>query len=132
MVITLKVAKVAPKGRSMNFVGAIKDYYKGYVVFRGRTSRSGYWLAVLFYILVGLVIGTLEGQTVNAATGMAQSGPIASAWALINLLPLLAVAVRRMHDVSKSGWFILVPIYNLILTLSATKQESNKYGEPTK
>jgi uncharacterized membrane protein YhaH (DUF805 family) len=116
----------------MNFIDAIKNFYTGYVDFKGRTSRSGYWLAILFYIIVGTVIGTLEGQTVDATTGIATSGPIASAWALVNLLPLLASAVRRMHDVSKSGWFILVPIYNLVLSLSASKPEANKYGAPTK
>ena len=121
-----------PKRSNMNFIDAIKNFYTGYVNFKGRTSRSGYWLAVLFYILVAVLIGVLEGQTVNAATGMAQSGPIASAWALVNLLPLLASAIRRMHDVSKSGWFILVPIYNLVLTLTPSKPEANNYGAPTK
>ncbi len=121
-----------PRRRNMNFIDAIKNFYIGYVDFKGRTSRSGYWLAILFYILVGSVIGAIEGQTVDSATGIATSGPIASAWALVNLLPLLAIAVRRMHDVSKSGWFILVPIYNLVLSLSASKPEANQYGAPTK
>ena len=40
---------------------------------------------------------------------------------LITLIPTIAVAVRRMHDVGKSGWFILVPIYNLVLVLSPSK-----------
>jgi len=116
----------------MNFGKAIADFYKGYVVFKGRTSRSGYWLAFLFYVVISLVISAVEGTTVDATTGMSQSGPLSSAWSLINLLPLIAIAVRRMHDVSKSGWFLLVPIYNIILAASAGKPEENQYGSQAK
>ena len=68
----------------------------------------------------------------DASTGMAQSGPLSSAWSLINLLPLIAIGVRRMHDVSKSGWFLLVPIYNIILAATAGKPEDNEYGSQAK
>jgi len=44
---------------------------------------------------------------------------------LITLLPSIAVAIRRMHDVGKSGWFILVPIYNLILLVTPSKPGVN-------
>jgi len=40
---------------------------------------------------------------------------------LATLIPTIAVAVRRMHDVGKSGWFVLVPIYNFILTVTPSK-----------
>jgi uncharacterized membrane protein YhaH (DUF805 family) len=43
------------------------------------------------------------------------------------LLPTIAVAVRRMHDVGKSGWFILVPIYNFILAVSPSKPAANNF-----
>ncbi|MTA57222.1 MAG: DUF805 domain-containing protein, partial [Actinobacteria bacterium] len=39
----------------------------------------------------------------------------------------IAVAVRRMHDVGKSGWFILIPIYNLILATSPSKPANNSF-----
>lgn len=116
----------------MNFGKAISDFYKGYVVFKGRTSRSGYWLAFLFYVVISIAIGAVEAQTVDASTGMTQSGPLSSAWSLINLLPLLAIAVRRMHDNGKSGWFLLIPIYNIVLLASAGKPEDNEYGSPAK
>jgi uncharacterized membrane protein YhaH (DUF805 family) len=46
---------------------------------------------------------------------------------IITLLPTIAVAVRRMHDVGKSGWFILVPIYNFILAVSPSKPATNNF-----
>tara|TARA_B110000459_G_scaffold179685_1_gene205868 strand:- start:986 stop:1153 length:168 start_codon:yes stop_codon:yes gene_type:complete len=44
------------------------------------------------------------------------------------LIPGIAVAVRRMHDVGKSGWFILIPIYNIILAFTDGDSGDNKYG----
>jgi uncharacterized membrane protein YhaH (DUF805 family) len=46
---------------------------------------------------------------------------------IATLLPTIAVAVRRMHDVGKSGWFILIPIYNLILATSPSKPANNSF-----
>jgi len=45
----------------------------------------------------------------------------ANVFTLVTILLTIAVAVRRMHDVGKSGWFILVPIYNFILLVTPTK-----------
>jgi uncharacterized membrane protein YhaH (DUF805 family) len=46
---------------------------------------------------------------------------------LTTLIPTIAVAVRRMHDVGKSGWFILVPIYNLVLAVSPSKPNQSNF-----
>ena len=116
----------------MSFGQAIADFYKGYVVFKGRTSRQGYWLAILFFVLVAGVIGIIEGQPINPTTGEPDNGPIANAWALVNLLPLIAIGIRRMHDLAKSGWLILVPIYSLILYCTAGNPGDNQYGAPVK
>jgi uncharacterized membrane protein YhaH (DUF805 family) len=51
---------------------------------------------------------------------------------LFSLVPAIAVGVRRMHDVNKSGWFILIPIYNLILYCTAGTEGPNKYGSDPK
>ena len=53
---------------------------------------------------------------------------VAPIYSLVAFLPGLAVGVRRMHDVGKSGWFILVPIYNLILALTKGDEGTNEFG----
>ena len=53
---------------------------------------------------------------------------VAPLYSLVAFLPGLAVGVRRMHDVGKSGWFILVPIYNLILALTKGDEGTNEFG----
>ena len=64
--------------------------------------------------------------------------PLTSIFALISLIPSIAVSVRRMHDIGKSGWWVLVGLIPLIgwiwlLFLAAGKGEpgANTYGEPT-
>ena len=53
-------------------------------------------------------------------------------YSLAVFIPSLAVAVRRMHDVGKSGWFLLIPIYNLILAATNGDEGSNEYGADPK
>ncbi len=53
---------------------------------------------------------------------------ISSLFSLAILVPGIAAAVRRMHDVGKSGWYILIPIYNLILAFTEGNQGTNQYG----
>ena len=48
------------------------------------------------------------------------------------LIPTLAVAVRRMHDVGKSGWYLLIPIYNFILAITDGDNGDNEYGSNPK
>jgi len=57
---------------------------------------------------------------------------IAAIFSLAMLVPSIAVAVRRMHDVGKSGWFVLIPIYNLILALTPGQIGPNEYGPDPK
>lgn len=53
-------------------------------------------------------------------------------YSLAVLLPNIAVAIRRMHDVGKSGWYCLIPIYNIILAATDGEKGSNQYGEDPK
>jgi len=48
------------------------------------------------------------------------------------MLPSIAVGVRRMHDVGKSGWFLLIPIYNFILAVTPGDVGNNEFGPDPK
>lgn len=100
------------------------NYYikvlQNYANFNGRARRSEYWYFVLFNFLISIVLGFIGG-----AIGFELIGTL---YSLAVLLPSLAVAVRRMHDVGKSGWFILIPIYNLILACTDSQVGENEYG----
>ena len=107
------------------------EVLKKYAVFTGRARRSEYWYFVLFNFIASIILGAIDGVigTFDAATGR---GLLSSIYSLAVLIPSLAVAVRRMHDVGKSGWFILIPIYNLILAATEGEAGENKYGQDPK
>ena len=90
-------------------IDALKDGFNRFTDFSGVSSRSQYW-----YFILGTTIATVIAQVAFGDF----AGNLVS---IITLLPTIAVAVRRMHDVGKSGWFILIPIYNLVLVLSPSK-----------
>ena len=95
---------------------------KDYANFNGRARRREYWGFTLFNTLVSYAI----------SLGLAAIDPslasISMIYSLAVLIPTLAVAIRRMHDVGKSGWFLLIPIYNLILAATEGDRGSNEYG----
>jgi uncharacterized membrane protein YhaH (DUF805 family) len=74
-----------------------------YATFSGRASRSEYWYFVLFASLVGLVTGIADVIVFGVDV---DTGPINSIASLALLLPGLSVAVRRLHDTDRSGWWI--------------------------
>ena len=100
------------------------DWYlkvlKQYADFNGRARRSEYWYFALFNVLISFAI-----EFISALIGLPSLG---SLYSLAVLIPGIAVAVRRMHDVGKSGWFVLIPIYNLILAVTDGDAGDNKYG----
>tara|TARA_B110000881_G_scaffold58076_1_gene49726 strand:+ start:156 stop:335 length:180 start_codon:yes stop_codon:yes gene_type:complete len=53
-------------------------------------------------------------------------------YTLAIIIPSIAVGVRRMHDVGKSGWFILIPVYSFILAVSKGDEVENEYGQDPK
>ena len=100
---------------------------KNYAVFSGRARRKEYWMFVLINMLVAMLLGFIDGATgmIDTASG---SGMTSSIYQLAVVIPSIAVGVRRMHDVGKSGWFLLIPIYNFILAVTDGETEENAYG----
>ena len=96
---------------------------KRFFDFSGRSRRKEFWLWWLFVIIVYIVAGILDvqlglgGSTQSssefgdgnvAASASFHGGILTMVWALITFIPSLAVAVRRLHDSDKSGWFVLL------------------------
>jgi len=91
----------------MDFVPAIKSGFQNYVNFSGRSCRSAFWFWVLFTFIVSIVANIVDG----ALIGMPILGLI---WSLAIILPSIAVGVRRLHDIDKSGWWYLINLVPLI------------------
>lgn len=83
---------------------------KKYAVFTGRARRKEYWMFVLFNIIFNIVANILDeilGLKMESSSGYTSSGVISSLYGLAVLIPTLAVAVRRFHDIGKSGWILV-------------------------
>lgn len=99
---------------------------KKYADFNGRSRRSEYWYFALFNLIIYYVIAFIGIYTFN------NNRYLALAYNLAVLIPYIAVGVRRMHDVNKSGWYILIPVYNIILSFTEGTIGPNKYGPDPK
>lgn len=125
----------------MKFGEAIKSYFANYVTFKGRSRRSAFWFATLFVFLVSTAISIIApGQNVLIDNiEVHQASTLSNLWSLATLLPNLAIAWRRLHDVNKSGVWVLwalLPIIGWIILLVQLVKDSdpsaNRFGAPVK
>lgn len=102
-----------------------------YADFKGRASRSEYWYFFLFNFLVGFTASLIDSFVFG-------NSPILYLIVILGLfIPGLAVGVRRLHDIGKSGWWILIaliPIVGIIVLIvfysKRGEEGANEYGEP--
>ncbi|WP_343615141.1 DUF805 domain-containing protein [Flavobacterium sp.] len=120
-----------------------KVVFENYANFKGRARRSEYWyfalassLICFALIIIGLIIGGILG---DALTGVFIGYGLFLLYGLATLLPGLAVTVRRMHDIGKSGWYYFVSfipfiggIWALILLCTEGNYGPNQYGSDPK
>ncbi|MDZ4654996.1 MAG: DUF805 domain-containing protein [Coriobacteriia bacterium] len=104
--------------------------WKKYATFGGRARRKEYWMFYLFNIIFGFVLSFTDSML--GLTNEGGSGPLYGLYGLAVLLPAIAVGVRRMHDTDRSGWWLLVPIANLVFLVSEGTQGPNQYGSDPK
>jgi uncharacterized membrane protein YhaH (DUF805 family) len=112
----------------VSFADAVKSVFGQYTNFSGRARRSEYWYFLLFVVLIEVVafIATAAVAIIGILIFIAMLGLI---------VPALAVAVRRMHDTGRSGWFLLcslIPFVGGLVVLYFAIQPSqpapNQYG----
>lgn len=88
------------------------EVLKKYAVFSGRARRREYWIFSLINILIGFLLGVIEG--IAGIAPESDESILALLYSLAVLLPSLAVGVRRLHDIGKSGWWLLIGLVPLI------------------
>lgn len=111
-----------------------KKVLNQYTDFNGRARRKEFWMFVLFNIIFAIIAMTID-NIFGIANDLTGYGPIYIIYSLAVLIPGLAVSVRRLHDIGKNGWMILIGFIPLIgwiwlIVLFATdgKPGVNMYG----
>lgn len=119
----------------MNFVDAIQSGFRRYVDVSTRSSRSEYWFWALFIMLGHAACGALDTLVFGTAMHEGNVGILGGLFTLATLVPGIAVGVRRLHDIGRTGWWlliVLVPVVGVIvLIVFAVKPGqpgSNAYG----
>ena len=87
---------------------------KQYADFSGRARRKEYWMFTLFNALIAIVLGFVLGVFEVITGTQFISTAISAIYSLFIFIPSLAVCIRRLHDVGKSGWFYLIGLIPII------------------
>jgi uncharacterized membrane protein YhaH (DUF805 family) len=109
------------------------DAWKNYINFQGRARRKAYWMFVLFNIIALVILSLIEGAL--GLSGQNGYGILTGLYSLAIILPLIALAVRRLHDTGRSGWWILIglvpligPIALIVFYVTDSQPGTNEYG----
>ncbi len=122
----------------MTFAESINTCFKQkYADFNGRASRSEYWWFVLLYFIVLVVASILSGGVVDSSTGeISMIGVIIFLLVIaVFLVPAIAVSVRRLHDIDKSGWWYLINLVPYVgglvflVLMVLPPKEPNRFGD---
>lgn len=107
----------------MDFQTAVKTCFQKYAEFSGRARRSELWWFILFNLIVAAILSLLDGGS-NILSGI---------YNLAVLLPSLAVGARRLHDIGRSGWWLLIgliPVIGLIVLIYFYVQPGERGPNP--
>ena len=106
--------------------------YQKYAVFQGRARRAEYFSFMLFSSIFGFISSLIGNYLFYGYYITDQINPISLIFTVFIFLPSLSVCVRRYHDLEKSGWSILIPIYGFIILFYEGTYGVNCFGEDPK
>jgi uncharacterized membrane protein YhaH (DUF805 family) len=103
----------------MTFGEAVRSVLSKYATFAGRASRAEFWRWVVVFVLLTLITRMIDGALFASSIHESFYGddarrPLTSIIILALLLPNIALAVRRLHDIGRSGWWLLLMVIPFI------------------
>lgn len=91
----------------MKFIESITLFFKNYSNFKGKSTRSDFWYAQLFLILAGFLTTVIDLKFFKyTLTGQ----PVSDIFNILTIVPIYALSFRRLHDIGKSGWWVLLQL----------------------
>ncbi|MDR2639136.1 MAG: DUF805 domain-containing protein [Helicobacteraceae bacterium] len=95
--------------------------------FSGRIGIRRFWTFTLVTIVISIVLLAIEGVIFIGVLGIFVT-PLSSIFGLATLIPSISAGIRRLHDIGKIGWWLLVPLYNIYLWIQKGDASENQYG----
>lgn len=118
------------------YLKVVRDNYAN---FNGRARREEYWMFTLFHTIIICALGIIGGVAFAAIDSMSLMVILICVYVLATFIPSLALTVRRLHDIGKSGWFLLIQfipyiggIVLLVFTVKNGDTGTNQYGDDPK
>ncbi|WP_319530121.1 DUF805 domain-containing protein [uncultured Cohaesibacter sp.] len=121
----------------MNIFESVRSVLSNYANFKGRACRAEFWWWQLFSLLVLISANQFDAMFLKVLhlfsdAPQADDGPFQMIWFIGTLIPSLSVCVRRLHDIDRRGWWMLiivVPVFGaLYLLYQCVKQGSRSYN----
>ena len=95
----------------MNFFESIKSCFIRYTDFSGRSMRSEYWNFAVFIIVLTIVADYLDAKIAGVSyLDYYGFGTLSIILTIVTIVPSTAVSIRRLHDINKSGWWLLLAL----------------------
>ncbi len=98
----------------MDFWQAVSSGFRKYTDFNGRAVRSEFWHFLLFVFLIGACAWNVDSAILGRDWGempdmhMREIMPLSACWYILAAIPSFAVGARRLHDIDRSGWWLLL------------------------
>jgi len=102
------------------------DVLKKYAVFTGRARRQEYWMFFLISTIICIILAAIDG--------ILGTGILSTLYLLATLIPAIAVNIRRLHDIDRTGWWwllVFVPLGGIVLLVFAVLDSTpgeNRFG----
>jgi uncharacterized membrane protein YhaH (DUF805 family) len=110
------------------------EAFKKYAVFRGRSRRKEYWYFVLFTLIISVALSIVD-VLIGTWYPSSSIGLLSGIFSLAILIPSIAVSVRRLHDIGRTGWWVLIglvpiigPIVLIVFAIMDSESGGNQYG----
>lgn len=121
-----------PSYNVSTFFEAVRAFFAKYATFSGRANRPEYWYSTLFIFLANIISAIVDRVLIYDNFGYDLMSPIVT---LVLFIPSLSVSVRRLHDIDRTGWWLLlglIPILGWIVLIVFACQKgtagANRFG----
>tara|TARA_B100000902_G_scaffold248393_1_gene235081 strand:+ start:443 stop:877 length:435 start_codon:yes stop_codon:yes gene_type:complete len=125
-------ASNVPIERQVGFVESLQLFFKNYKDFDGRSGPSAYWYYMVWSLIIGALLSYLEASAMDIS--LEDASLLNNLFTLITVIPSIALSCRRLHDIDKSGWWLLISLTIIGIpvliywAIKAGDRQENRYG----